>query len=701
MYYLFKVFLSLFHKLKGNGLNSKAYETKHIARLSPVYPDDYNDEEYGVYSDYLKKAFEDSNIRNIAITGNYGIGKSSFIKKWSKKKKYLFVSLCSFSEKSSKNLECDLLQQLLLGCGYIANGNNQLERKSSIMKKIIVLVLGFSISATLYFLLFFDLFNPFLVSVIDPILKMLHLSVPIQVVDKIKGVAYLLFSIAMPIGLCILIYNLVIHYRLTKMAFKIEHAEIEAECDDILQTSYMDRYRLDLIYALRKAAGKLDYTIVFEDMDRLSLDDCRSLFTELREINRLVNIHSLIKCPKKIIRFIYVIHDAVFFDKENSQNTQDQYAHNHNQDQLMHLKFFDYIMPIVPSMIEKSSLNYVTNSFENVDFRHTKFINEIAVHLSDYRLIKDITNEYAILKDVYLTRNALSSLPSDDELHLMALVIYKVLLPSDYKKIREKTSAVFYPNCDSKADTIKSEAVKCLQNNAWLSYQCLKFVGYDICETKKYIEGFFCAHACIDDDNNQIRRKMLREDFELCSEIITSKLDRNEDITACLSSVCYTLLKMVLETNTETLFLNLLKKIPNFDSQNLEPYDQDSNDTLCQFMRISFDDEDRLVDKLSIVMNYLYKINHKDYHWFFVKNNDNSNVILDRVRCRIICNFDERLLENFVQRANIRLVKWFNEFDNNTGLPRYWDTYCQKDTARILRELKTVDEISNYFNSIY
>lgn len=698
MCHLFKKFLSLFHKLKKKAENRKKYKTKHIARLSPVYPEDYNDKEYSVYSDYLKKAFSDSNIRNVAITGNYGIGKSSFIKKWSNKKKYLFVSLCSFSEKSSKNLECDLLQQLLLGCGYVARNNNHIERKWSIMKKIIVFIFGFSISATVYFLLFFDLFKPFFdilkpffLNVLEPIFSLLKISPPLQIVDKIKGVIYGFFSISMLIGLSVIIFKIIRHYKLTKIAFKLDNAEIETECKDTLQISYMDRYRLDLVYALRKAASKLDYTIVFEDMDRLSLDDCRSLFTELREINRLVNIHSLIKSPQKTMRFVYVIHDAIFCDAKNSCN---------DQDKLVHLKFFDYIMPIVPSMIDKSSSNYITHCFEEVGFCHVDFVNEIAIHLSDYRLIKNITNEYAILKDVYLTRNDLDTLRYEDEQQLMALVIYKVLLPLDYKKIREKTSTIFLHTCIANQDSIANEAVKCLLTNGWLSYECLKFIGYDYYELKKYIGGFFDANTLIDINHNQVRRQIVYENFSLCSEIIINKLKQREDMTVCLSSICYTLLAMILKTNIDTYFSELLEKISYIDSPSFESYNSEHKDMLCQFMRTSFYDEDQSVYKLSIVINYLNKINHEDYDWFFVKNNDNSNEILDRVRCRIICNFDEVTLANFVQRANIYLVEWLNEFANTKGIPEYWDRYCNKGTARILCELKTNNEIFNYFNSI-
>lgn len=79
-------------------------QSEQLYSLSPK--EDLNDKHFQNYSDYIRDALENDDIKNIAITGKYGSGKSSIINSYFKKngdKNVLRVSFASF--KSKKILE--------------------------------------------------------------------------------------------------------------------------------------------------------------------------------------------------------------------------------------------------------------------------------------------------------------------------------------------------------------------------------------------------------------------------------------------------------------------------------------------------------------------------------------------------------------------------------------------------------------------
>lgn len=657
-------------------LRKRNYTQKHIESLSSGYPKNNNVKEFGVYSDYLKKAFKDPSIRNIAITGNYGIGKSSFLNKWSRKKKYLFISLCSFSNRDSDSLECDLLQQLFLGCGYSAKDKQFVQDKWPLYKKVIFFVFGLIIGLTIYFFVFSNIF--------EPTLGVWNIKIPTEIIAKIKSIVYGLFAILLVFGIATFIEKFVEHFRLSKIALKFKNTEIEAESKNDIPTSYIDRHRLDLVYALRQAAKKIDYTIIFEDMDRLKMSDCRLIFTELRELNRLVNSGFLGKKAKKTMRFIYVIHDAVFSDDNLNVISFDE---------LLHLKFFDYIMPIIPSLVGESSSNYVAKCFEKVEIYDYQFINEISRYLVDYRLIKNITNEYVVAKDIFLSKNN-DKLDSKDKLQLMALIIYKNLMPCDYKKIRDGQSVVFNGR-SSQEITVTNETVQCLIDNEWLSYGCFKFIGYDCNETRKYIEMFWKQSKEDNIKDNNIKCKMLREDFDLCCIILTQK--HNSDI--CINSVCYTILEMILKSKETIYFSLILSKYVEFDTPLCEQYDENHEKALKEYI-YECSRKDESIDNFLTVMDYLNKTNLNNYDWFFQNNSVSSDELLDDFRWKIICSLNDSLLNSFIQNSKSLLISWLNTISETKGIPKDWRNLCRKNTANIMGVIEFNEQVRNYFESI-
>ena len=95
------VFIFFIKALKGIFINQKHDET--YVSLAPTK----NADKDGVYCDALKYAIDNTEIKNIAITGNYGSGKSSVIKTFFEKmenKKYnpIYVSLAAYKTYSRR-----------------------------------------------------------------------------------------------------------------------------------------------------------------------------------------------------------------------------------------------------------------------------------------------------------------------------------------------------------------------------------------------------------------------------------------------------------------------------------------------------------------------------------------------------------------------------------------------------------------------
>ena len=99
--------------------SDKNGETNKNIKFHSLAPTD-NAENSDIYLSALDWAIKESNIKNIAVTGNYGSGKSSILNTYQKKSKnkerFLNISLATFDQKDYKKddniIEKSILQQL-------------------------------------------------------------------------------------------------------------------------------------------------------------------------------------------------------------------------------------------------------------------------------------------------------------------------------------------------------------------------------------------------------------------------------------------------------------------------------------------------------------------------------------------------------------------------------------------------------------
>ena len=419
------VFISFIKALKGIFINQKHDET--YVSLAPTK----NADKDGVYCDALKYAIDNTEIKNIAITGNYGSGKSSVIKTFFEKmenKKYnpIYVSLAAFNkndyikhtvegeenikEIQNKNefyhtLEKSILQQLL----YQANERNvPLSRFKRISKHSKILLNIETISVIFAIIILLCIIFPNIIEGFINNYNSIIVKIPKRLID---------FLICVFLVVVYYVSYKILFYLSTKFnisKFKIKDAEVEI---DDKPESIFNKYLDEIIYFFQVMNHSV---VVIEDLDRYE-GDASFIFQKLRELNTLINSSSQIKYE---VNFIFAIRDDFFNNYEERT------------------KFFDYIIPIIPISSNVNSneimwkrLEHLRNA-EKINYKFDKnFIDDISIMIEDKRLIDNIINEFIIYKSKFNNEHM-------DDKQLFSIIMYKNICPKSYAELQKNSGNI-------------------------------------------------------------------------------------------------------------------------------------------------------------------------------------------------------------------------------------------------------------------
>lgn len=391
-----------------------AERTHHFERLTPI-----DNMDLDVYEEAIDYTFDNSDIKNVAISGAYSAGKSSVLASYKKKHSdlhFLHISLAHFKSPDPEDetgvkesvLEGKILNQLIhqIPSEKIPQTNFRVKRKVS-AKSVIKL----TIEVVLFFIVFihfacFDLWKSYVNTLPNNWFKsILTLSTHqyALMVDGILMVTQLLF----------IVYG-IIRVQMNKNVFRklnLQGNEIEIfeESDD----SYFDKYLNEVLYLFENADADV---IVFEDMDRFNAN---KIFERLREINTLANIQ-LQKEEKKVLRFFYLLRDDIFVSKDRT-------------------KFFDYIVPVVPVVDNSNSYDQFISHFKKdriFEKFDESFLQGLSLYIDDMRLLKNIYNEFVI----YFNRLNIIELDCNK---MLAIIAYKNLFPRDFADLQLNQGFVY------------------------------------------------------------------------------------------------------------------------------------------------------------------------------------------------------------------------------------------------------------------
>lgn len=440
------------------------YEEIPFQHLAPI--DSVEDK---TIFDALDYALSQNNVHNIALTGNYGSGKSSilesYIKRNRKKNVFLKISLATFAvENKNENIEQEnivttsevnqkdkednctekrqttnsksefsetilqkieksILQQILYRKSGIKLPNSRFIRikrtnKVDVAVTEIVILAIFLVSNYFIHGKFWD-----------------YICRPLTIPLKWDNIA---LSISLSLALFLFLYKIILfakRLRIAKLCFN--NAEIEfkgSENEESLLNKYLD----ELLYFFEVTKYNV---VVFEDLDRFNNTE---IFIKLRELNTLLNNYE--KIDRKVI-FVYALRDEVFRDSSRT-------------------KFFDFIIPVIPVINNQNSGDVLYNYwmqnrgsvFGKID---ENFLQDIGLFVDDMRLLINTINEFKIYdqkinKSDYIENKNKETKVCRDRNKIFALILYKNLYPSDFALLVQNKGEL-YKVFQNKARVIKNK----------------------------------------------------------------------------------------------------------------------------------------------------------------------------------------------------------------------------------------------------
>lgn len=405
--------------------------------LAPVEKKDLFDR----YGEAIQWALDNKNIKNLAISGPYGSGKSSVIKSFEElgdhNYSFLNISLATFSDKKSKEnddksschdenceikktqkkinqnmlIERSILQQMIYKKSsrlFPESRFKRVEQNPISPEKIF----AFIINAMLLFL-----FKTYVVN-----LSLLSQKFSLAVLI-VFGVAWGLYSAYVLTDLVVACSKWVKSVSLKKL--NLFKGEIELGESD--EKSVLNKHIDEIIYFFQVT----DYNVVvIEDLDRF--EECE-IFVKMREINTLINTSDLVT---QDVTFVYAIKDEIFL--KHKERT----------------KFFEFIIPVIPVVSTKNARDKLFERLAHPDLKELdfpkRFIRDVSLYLNDMRLINNIVNEFHL----YWNQKNVQLKPHK----LLAILIYKNCYPEDFAKLH-KGDGVLYHAFQNKHQLIDAQIV--------------------------------------------------------------------------------------------------------------------------------------------------------------------------------------------------------------------------------------------------
>lgn len=404
--------------------------------LKPLTPE-YNKENHGSYVEKINAALKEPKLRNIALSGNYGVGKSSILQEVTNqhKKHIVEISLSTLApmndsghdgstpedknvhppkqETTTNRIQQEIVKQLLYSIKPHKAPHSRFQRieRFNLWREI-----GVALLTSVFTVIGFALtgWTDKLAKIVQP---MIELGMWIHCAVFVLG------------GLLVFGARLLVHGRIHISKFSAGAATVTL---DAKSTSYFDQYLDEIVYFFEVSPKTI---VVFEDIDRF---DDSHIFETLRALNTLLNAAPQIKEP---VRFIYAIKDSIFDPKVlNSTKTESEEEIKRPEEaeiqRANRTKFFDLIIPVVPFITHRSARDLVVQVLGEADQEEIddELIKLAARYVPDMRLLKSIYNEFIVFREKLFQKNKDSLNLNDSELY--AMMLYKSTHLSDFELIR-------------------------------------------------------------------------------------------------------------------------------------------------------------------------------------------------------------------------------------------------------------------------
>lgn len=372
-------------------------------------------------NEVIEEALKKGEIKNIALTGPFGSGKSSILLTLRKNfgnYEYLPISLATLKadeeenppqktdeeiEKLNRRIEYSILQQLIYREKTSTVQNSRFKRIIHIdegtLRKI-------SLNAILFFISFLIAFEPKWLRV-ESICNALNWGDYNIIFDSI-AILYMLTI------LCFVVKHFVQSYgnsKLNKLNLKDGVIEIKEE------TSIFNNHLDEILYFFQVTKYNV---VIIEDLDRFGSPD---IFLKLRELNQLLNESKIVG---RNIVFVYAVKDDIFLNEERT-------------------KFFDYITTVIPVINPSNSKDILKTALRDRGLEDNVIkdgdLRDMAFFIQDMRILTNIANEFQQYREKLCTGN-------NQKLNLtklLAMIVYKNYYPKDFAMLHRREGKVY--NC--------------------------------------------------------------------------------------------------------------------------------------------------------------------------------------------------------------------------------------------------------------
>ncbi|WP_230112588.1 hypothetical protein [Stenotrophomonas lactitubi] len=403
---------------------SKVY--RRLGEFSPLTPARLVGEDYERYRGELLSALRFPKVRNIAVTGGYGAGKSSFIQSFAEdhsEYNYCFISLATFNSDPQgppgkklgaaesedlaqgqqrdpiERIEATIVQQLLYSVKDRSIPQTRLKRINHVSE---VRATGYSLLTLVICVALFrvvglpDSYAPLAQQ--SPVREILGTSLWLSVaVLAVSG-----YWLARKMLVAALSFNI---QSISLRGFSLAQPGI---------TSVLHKQMDEIVYLFER--NKIDVVFI-EDLDRF-IDP--SPFTRLREINFIVNTSPSIRRP---VHFVYLIRDDLFTAEDR-------------------VKFFDFVLPVVSVINVDNSRQKMLDimrqrRWREADMPSEKLIEEVCYYVDDMRQLIDIVNEYDLFRELMGKNKDL------DRNKVFAAVVARCLYPRQYAMLLKSEGPIY------------------------------------------------------------------------------------------------------------------------------------------------------------------------------------------------------------------------------------------------------------------
>lgn len=366
------------------------------------------------YEDALNFAIAREDITNIAVTGNFGAGKSSIIDTYEKNHPKLQLMHIELPHYQSENINGESVDNDVSLYSIEEKIINQLLAQIK-PSKIPLSVFHAKQNHTLFNrAISFIAFITFIISGVYLLLANNKSSIlyqfkmiPSNISARVSTGLVLLSGILILLQLFLWFSK---GWKIHSVKFKSGVVDLDASQENM--SSYFDKYMSDVLYLFENTGTNY---FVFEDLDRF---DIPMIYERLHELNVLLNKRQRKHCKIKI-KFLYMLKDDSFVSKDRS-------------------KIFDFIIPVIPILSSDNSYQMTLDTLgKTAEGVSDQFLRQLSIYIDDMRLLLNIGNEFQIYSARLRQKNTTFNAGK-----LLGIITYKNVFPQDFSRLQIGTSFI-------------------------------------------------------------------------------------------------------------------------------------------------------------------------------------------------------------------------------------------------------------------